>query len=146
MLSYLYFLTCGSELLKELTALVNLIFYKPSQYWEKFESALPQLFVDFTVDLATQCKRRKSERTGSTGDRPVACSATRAHWTTEPIKCTSDLLLLTKTRNWPHILCVITAKKHCVTGQKWNVRAYLSEFPWPGWNQRTTQLTVIFIW
>ena len=33
------------------------------------------------------------------------------------IKHTLDVLLVTKTRNGPHILCVITARKYCVTGQ-----------------------------
>lgn len=50
------------------------------------------------------------------------------------MKRTSDLLLVTKTRNRPHMLC--HNYDRCVTGRKGNIRVYLSEFLWPRGNQR----------
>ena len=58
-------LTSVFELLKELTALVNLIFYKPNQNWEEFEPSHPRLFINFPTDLSTQRVHGKSEQTGS---------------------------------------------------------------------------------
>ena len=43
------------------------------------------------------------------------------------------------------IYCVITTRKRWVTGQKANLRVYLTEFPWPRKNGRIIQLTAIFV-